>query len=238
MNTTVAVQWITSVQCGSHICVEMYVKYVYCTYCCIVHSSDIICNTDVNMFSIYIHQILAWMAYLPNMGGLFISSTYLALTCEVYIAVGCVLVHVYRSICSICPCSIFDVWHICSMAVIFLLWYIPNMCTDICSVIYAKYVNSDTESSQLAMILGERPSTVTGGSAGQSSFKLDYIYLGLDIGLWCSKVILGRLSWNDRPFDCNTGERHWTKLLFRSSWAEVLQVSRVILRPGQTSSIC
>ena len=43
-------------------------------------------------------RYLAYMAYMLNLVGIFLSGTYLAGTCEVEVAVGCVLVYVFKNI--------------------------------------------------------------------------------------------------------------------------------------------
>ena len=44
------------------------------------------------------------IAYLPNLMNTFVSGTYVAITCEVEVAVGCVLAKIYKIVESICPC--------------------------------------------------------------------------------------------------------------------------------------
>ena len=42
-------------------------------------------------------KYLAYRAYVPNLEGIFASCTYLAITCEVDIAVGCILAYVRKN---------------------------------------------------------------------------------------------------------------------------------------------
>ena len=44
-----------------------------------------------------------------HLRGIFVSATYLAIMCEVSVAVGCILVHVYINVRSICLFSIIAV---------------------------------------------------------------------------------------------------------------------------------
>ena len=58
---------------------------------------------------IYIPHIyvryLAYMAYIHNLVGIFVSGTYLAITAEVEVVAGCVLVYMCTNVGSIFPFS-------------------------------------------------------------------------------------------------------------------------------------
>ena len=41
---------------------------------------------------------------MPHLVGIFVSGTYLVKTCEVRIAVGCILAYTCKTVGSICPC--------------------------------------------------------------------------------------------------------------------------------------
>ena len=64
--------------------------------------------------------------------GMFVAGTYMIITCEVYIAVGCVQVHIDKSVEFIHPRSIMVLW------LILVVWQ-PCMSSGI------KYVQSDLE---------------------------------------------------------------------------------------------
>ena len=46
----------------------------------------------------YAHQILGIMAYRPNLVGIFVSGTYLAITCEIEAAVGFALAYICKTL--------------------------------------------------------------------------------------------------------------------------------------------
>ena len=73
------------------IVVQCYVKYVYIANCNMVDSSDLICDTYMCIHLPY--KSIKYLAYRPNLVGIFVSGTYLAITLEVCIAVGCILAH-------------------------------------------------------------------------------------------------------------------------------------------------
>ena len=54
------------------------------------------------------YKSIKYLAYMPNLVGIFVSSTYLAVIWEVCIAVGCVLTHMCKNVGSIYP---FDMLH-------------------------------------------------------------------------------------------------------------------------------
>ena len=49
------------------------------------------------------------MASMPNLVGIFVSGTYLTITCEVEVAIGCVLTYIYKNIGSVCSCCMLAV---------------------------------------------------------------------------------------------------------------------------------
>ena len=51
-------------------------------------------------------------------GAISVSSTYVTVTCEVHIMVGCVFVHKFKNVGSTCPFSIMAESHICNLAAI------------------------------------------------------------------------------------------------------------------------
>ena len=68
-------------------------------------------------FSIYGHQIFG---YVSNLVCIFVSCTYLAVTYNLDIAVGCILVCRCRNLVSVCPFSIMAVGHIWSVVATFV----------------------------------------------------------------------------------------------------------------------
>ena len=56
------------------------------------------------------------MAYMPNLVCIFVSSTHLAIMCEVCIVVGCVLAHMCKNVGLYTPC----VTYMGNLAVIFV----------------------------------------------------------------------------------------------------------------------
>ena len=78
----------------------IHVKYVYSAPCHVVDSSD--------CAYMHIHlryrptRYLPYMAYMPNLVGVSVSSTYLSIICKVFIGVGSVDAHMYKNVRSIC----------------------------------------------------------------------------------------------------------------------------------------
>ena len=97
--TTVAVQWNIYVQCGNHIYLVINVKYMFSAHYHMVDCSDFIWGPNFCTHLPYKSiGYLAYMAHMPNVVGIFVSSTYFAITVEVFIADGCVLVHMCKNI--------------------------------------------------------------------------------------------------------------------------------------------
>ena len=89
----------------------VYVKHVYSAHCHMVDCSDVIFGTYMCIHLPYRSlRYLAYMAYMPNLVGIFVSSTYLALTWEVHTTIGCVLSHMCKNIGSIYPFNMLEVW--------------------------------------------------------------------------------------------------------------------------------
>ena len=106
-------------QCSSHIYSLIYVKFVYSASCQMVDGSDFISGTYVYIASI---EATTYVAYMSTLVGIFLSGTYLAITCEVGIAVHCVMAHELKIVGSICPFNITALFlcmqcynHICSV---------------------------------------------------------------------------------------------------------------------------
>ena len=95
MCITVGVQLNMYVQCAHHICSVIHIKYVYSAHCHLVECSDFIRDTNMNIHLPY--TSIKYLMYMPNLVGIFVSRTYLAITSEVCIAVGCVLAHVCKN---------------------------------------------------------------------------------------------------------------------------------------------
>ena len=64
--------------------IYIYIKYVYSAHCHMVDYSDFICATYMCIHFPYMSiKYLEYMAYMPNVVDIFVSSTYLAVTSEV-----------------------------------------------------------------------------------------------------------------------------------------------------------
>ena len=97
-------------QCGNHICSVIYASYVHSASCHKADCSDFIYGTYICVNLPYKPiRYLIYVAYMPNFMGIFVSSTCLVITCEVYIAVGCVLEHICINVGSICLSSMLAV---------------------------------------------------------------------------------------------------------------------------------
>ena len=67
-----------------------------------VHTSDSICGRCIHIDQPYMPiKHLIYKAYMPNLMGIFVSDTYLAVTCEVDIAAGFLLVNLCQNVQSI-----------------------------------------------------------------------------------------------------------------------------------------
>ena len=105
--TTVAMHMNEYVQCSNHIYSVIYVKYVYSAHCHMGDCIDFICGMYMHIHLPYkFMKYLTYMAYMSSLVGLFVPSTYLAVTWEVYIADGCILAHMCKNVGSIYPFSI------------------------------------------------------------------------------------------------------------------------------------
>ena len=116
---TVEVHLHIFVQCGNHICSVIYVKYVYCAHCNIVDCSDFIYGICMHLQYKCI-KYLAFMAYMFCLVRIFVSTTYLAITWVVCVAVGCIIG------CAKCRNNMPILYagfvtYICNVAVIFVL---------------------------------------------------------------------------------------------------------------------
>ena len=122
--TTVAMHLYIYVKYGSHICSVIYVKYVCSFHCNIVDCSDFICGTYIVYIS---HRSLKYVAYMPNVVGILVSSPHLVITWEVCISVDCILSHMCKIVGSICPFNMLLVWltYAC-MLMLCIEFYIDN----------------------------------------------------------------------------------------------------------------
>ena len=82
-------------ECGNNICSVIYVKNVYITHCHMVECIEFICSTYMCIHLPY-KSLKYYMVYMSNMVGTFVSSTYLAITGQLFITIGCVLPHVQK----------------------------------------------------------------------------------------------------------------------------------------------
>ena len=104
--TTVVVKWSIYEQCGNHICSLIYVKYVYSAHHHVVHYSYFKYSMYMSIHLQYWPiKYLENLAYMSSLVGSFVSSIYMAIAYEVYIAVGCILSHVCKSVRYISPFS-------------------------------------------------------------------------------------------------------------------------------------
>ena len=99
---------------GGHICLMMHVKYLYIDPIWIIGGSDFICGRYMCIHPLHWH--IKYLAYMPNLVGLFVSCTYLAITCEVGVAGGCILAYMWKIIKSLSTCCLltmllfFGIW--------------------------------------------------------------------------------------------------------------------------------
>ena len=131
--TTVAVHLNICVQFSNHICSVVYFKYVYSAHCHMVDCIDFICGSCMHIHLSYKSiKYLVYMACMPNLMDIFVSSTYLAITWEVWIAVGCILAHV-QNVGSVFSLSMMVVWLTHAMWQSYLL---SNLCLHGTHAIY------------------------------------------------------------------------------------------------------
>ena len=76
MCTEPIVTWLIAVTCGTHMYIHLSYKSI---------------------------KYLAYMVYMPNLMGVYVSSTYLAITCEICIVVGYVLAQICKNVGSVYP---------------------------------------------------------------------------------------------------------------------------------------
>ena len=55
-------------------------------------------------------SLFAYVAYMWHLRGMFAAGTYLAMMCQVNIAVACVLAHICKTVGSKCPFNSIAVW--------------------------------------------------------------------------------------------------------------------------------
>ena len=95
----------------------------YSTHCHLVDCSELKCGRYIHIHFPY--NSVRYLAYMPYLANIFVSSTYVAITWKVCIAVGCVLAHTCKNVGSL--------YHlICQMCDLRM-----QFCSHICSVIYA-----------------------------------------------------------------------------------------------------
>ena len=88
-------QWNIYVQCGNHIYSVINVKYVYSAHCHVVDCIDFIYGTYMCIHLPYkFIRYLAYVTYMPNLVGIYVSSRYLGMAGDVCTVVGCVLAHI------------------------------------------------------------------------------------------------------------------------------------------------
>ena len=61
-----------------------------------IDTSDFICGTYIYIHTLY--MLIRYLAYMPNLVGIFVLGNYFSITFEVDITVGCVVVHIYAKI--------------------------------------------------------------------------------------------------------------------------------------------
>ena len=124
--TTAAVLWNIYVQCGNLICLMLYFKYVCSVPCNMLCSSDFICGTYMWIHLPY--KSIKYLAYISNLMDIFVSDTHLAITWDIYIAVGCDLAHICKKCGSIYPLNMLAVWHTFAMSQSYLFSVIWQIC--------------------------------------------------------------------------------------------------------------
>ena len=78
-----------------------------CAPCVIIYCSDFICGEFMHIHFPYKPiSYLEYMAYMTNVVGMLVSSTYLTITCDVFFVVGCVFLHICTHVGPIFPFSI------------------------------------------------------------------------------------------------------------------------------------
>ena len=78
---------------------------MYNAPCFLVDASDFIFGLSMCIHLLHICiKYLMYMAYIPNLLGIFVSITYYAITCVAETAVGCILAYKCKNVGSICQC--------------------------------------------------------------------------------------------------------------------------------------
>ena len=71
------------------ICLEIYVKYMYSVHCHMVDCSDFVCGTYMCIQFPYKCIKIGMYGKVTNLVGIFVSSTYFAITRQICILVAC-----------------------------------------------------------------------------------------------------------------------------------------------------
>ena len=101
-------------QCGRHICSEAYanVKFIYSS------APDLIVDCSEFIRDIYTYIVVSCAHVLINICGIsrgIFADPYMAITCEVDIAVDCVLTHICKNCWIYMPYRIMAEWEIFAM---------------------------------------------------------------------------------------------------------------------------
>ena len=81
----------------------IYVKYVYRAPYCMVEVSKFIYTTYMDIHLPYDPiKYLVYMSYVLSVEGIFVCGTYLAVACEVYVVVGCILGKISQNDARVC----------------------------------------------------------------------------------------------------------------------------------------
>ena len=116
------------------------VKYVHSAHHHMADCSDFICAWDICIHHPYKSiRYLAYMVYMPNLVCIFVSSIYLAITWEVCIAVGCVVAHACRNVCSLCP---FNILVVRPAYTIWQSYLFSNICLHRALALYTQLLHS------------------------------------------------------------------------------------------------
>ena len=97
---------------------------VYSANCYMVNGSNMICGIHMNIHP-YICLFFPYMVYIPKLVGIFVYAIYLAITCNLYVAAGCILGYI---------CTNVDVY--AYLAFWLLVVYLQCCCTYFCNNIY------------------------------------------------------------------------------------------------------
>ena len=105
--------YIPTLQCGSKFCSVLYVNI----FTVLLFEWFVPVTSYVAHIYIYIHKcpknacyvLQIYMAYMPDLVGIFVFGIYLEITCEIEVAFGCGLEHICQILGCICTYSMLDV---------------------------------------------------------------------------------------------------------------------------------